>query len=447
MPATWNRGYAKFSRESAVGTPSTTQLLGMKNGPLSGLITTAFGTGGTSVGIGVPTADRKIKGEFAKAIMTAGVGRRFKNTAMVAGRRSMAGSVKVPICPNTFPFLLYLALGNDVVTPTQSGTLTGAGNTANAVALTVTATSANLKTGQIAFINDTTFSEYVVIGADIASGQTAITSITGGGGTLGGLKNSHAASTAIQYGPWTHVQSLTNTVSTIPTFEYEDNVGGATNSQLYTGCSIDGIDLSAAFDNDTELMEATVKLIGRADQTTVGFAGTGAFSMPSEEVGIATGNAAVWTDPPNATMPSGSFPHIYVAGFKMNLNNNAHLAKAATGSPDPYTSLPTLNELSGSMDTFFEDYSTYKDFATNVVWSPVDLKWTWAASLLVGTTGAVPATFEVKINRVGLEKAGDFTDKDGLVRFPIDSWKSLDYPDFGTPAQAIFTTLNNVATY
>lgn len=445
MPFIHRRGYLKLARESAPGVLSTTSLAGINNGPLSVLGGPTF-NGATAANVmGIPTLTREFEPTYHKHTTPMQVGRRYEDVAMVPGRRETQGTFTGPATPDALGMLLNLTFGTDTVTAIQTNTIALAGTTANSTTLSLTtATSAAVTVGQRVWISDGANSEYVNVGVAAASGVTSVT-ITAGAGTGGGFKFAHASGVAVEFGPWSHAFTPSNSATGLPTFEAEDNFGGHTNSAYYTSASIDSFELNAAIDNDAEAMTWSAKFVGVAPSNIGTTAGTGFFTLPTEEVPMVPGNAAVWTDPPNATLPSAPFNHIYVPDFKATVTNNAKLVKAAVGSPDPYTSVVTNWHLRGSMETIFEDYSIFQQYQNNTIWAPVNIKFNWGATVLQSTLGAVSPSLTININRFGIEKANKQQMKEDIVRLPIENWRALDYPDF--TAMTTWTVLSGVARY
>jgi hypothetical protein len=446
----------RVGREATPGVLSTTAVLGMQNGPLGTylpgpLTTLAVSSGGppwaaASPGVGIPTLTREFEPTYNKHQSPIQTGRRFGEVSLVQARRETQGQFSTEVLPDSFGQLLFLLFGVDVVTPAASGTLTGAGNTANTATLTVSATGANTTVGQRAYINDGALSEYVNLTAT-TSGVTSIP-ITGGGGTGGGLKNSHVATTPIQYGPWTHVFSPSNAAAGIPTFTIEDNWGGITNSLIYTACSLASMEFNAPIENDTEALTAIFKVIGLAPVNPLGVAGSGGMLLPIEEVPCAAGNAATLTAT-GATLPSAPFNNIYVPDFKMTVDNSAKLIKASAGSPDPYTSVVTNFTAHGTAETIFEAYNTFADYYNLNIWNPATFVWTWGTKALQGAAGALSASLTITIQRFGITKANKPQMKDDIIRLPIESWAAQDYPDFGGTNGPVMTMtlVNDVAVY
>src|SRR5579859_892236 len=440
MPFIYRRGRLFVGREGATyGTPltNTTALLGMQNGPLSGLVTTALGAQASTPGLAMPILTREFEPLFLKHQSPAQLGRRFEDVAMVPGRRNAAGQFSVEVMPDTMGLLLLLAFGTDVVTATVTGqTLSGAGNTANATTITVTnATDPALVDGQAIWINDGALSEYVYVSGAVSANATSIP-IRGGGGTGGGLKNSHAASTPIQIGPWTH--TFTPSAGSPGTFQAEDNWGGHASSLLYTGLLVDSLQFLGPIENDTEALTAVIKVLGKAPSATPVAASPAPSGVPLEEESVAAGNNVALVATGATSSP------VYCADFKGTLMNTARLAKSQVNSPDPAFAIGTNFNFRGSFETIFEDYGSYQDFANNAIWSPMTLTWTWPSALLKKTS-PIAASLAITVQRFAIEKIGKAVMKDDMVRVPIDAFRAEDYQDFTNPVTAVLT--NNVAQY
>lgn len=417
---------------AATGAAGT--MLGAQYGPLSGLMTATLGAQVSTPGCIIPiTGPSQMVPVQEKHISPAQLGRRTEDVAMVLGRRQSTGQFVVEVMPDTFGLLAYLALGSDSVAATASGTCAGT-NSANAVTLNVATGLPAMSDGQYIWINDGANSEYVVVNGNQIANTTAVP-IKSGGGTGGGLKFAHAASTPVQLGPWTHTITMSNPVG----LQVEDNLGGHASSFLYQGMLIDQVDFEAALDS-SDAVKATVHVLGKMPSSTVVNASP-AGSLPIEEVPIAGGNN------PTFTATGATDSTIYAANVKMTIANNAKLAMAGSNSPDPYGAVGTGFSIKGSLETAFEDYNNAVDMMNNVIWSPVSMLWTWPQTLLpVGGIGAkAAATAQIQIQRFGLSKLGKPNDKNGLLHLSIDEWRALDYSDFANPVTV--TVKNQVAQY
>lgn len=440
MPFIYRRGRLFIGREGGTyGTALTTAtgLLGIQNGPLSGLSTVALGGQASTPGLAMPILTREFEPAFNKHQSPAQIGRRFEDVAMVPGRRNSGGQFSVEVMPDTIGLLLLLAFGTDVVTATATGaTLTGAGNTANVTTLTLAANSnPALVDGQALWINDAALSEYVYVSGAVSANATSVP-IRAGGGTGGGLKNTHAASTPIQVGPWSH--AFAPSAGSAGAFQGEDNWGGHGSSLLYKGLLIDSFQLLGPIESDTEALTAVIKILGMAPGAAPVTASAAPSGIPLEEESVAAGNNVALV-----TTGATSSP-VYMADFKGTLTNTARLAKSQVSSPDPAFGIGTNFNFRGSAETIFEDYGSYQDFANNAIWSPMTITWTWPSALLKKTS-PIAASLALTVQRFAIEKIGKAVMKDDMVRVPIDAFRAEDYQDFSNPVSAVLT--NNVAAY
>jgi hypothetical protein len=439
MPFIHRRGRLFLGREGGTyGTAlnNATGLPGIIYGPLSGLSTTTLGAQASINGIAVPTLARDLEPMFGKHQSSMQLGRRNEDVAMVPGRRNAQGQFQVEITPDALGLLLLLAIGSDSVAATASTTLTGAGNTANATTITLAANSdPALADGQYLWINDGANSEYVMVNGAQSASATSIP-IRGGAGTGGGLKFTHVSTTPLQVGPWTH--TFTPSAGSAGSFQAEDNWGGSASSLLYTGLLIDSLELNAPIESDTEALTAIVKILGKAPSGTPVAASAAPSGIPLEEVPIGAGNSAT------LTATGATSTTVYVPDMKLTLLNTARLAKSQVSSPDPAFAIGTNFSLRGSMETIFEDYGVFQDFAANNIWSPVTLTYTWPSSLLKANP-VVAASLAITIQRFAIEKAAKEIMKNDFVRYPIDAWRAEDYSDFTNITTWVLK--NNVAAY
>jgi hypothetical protein len=437
MPFIHRRGRLFLGREGATyGTGLGTALPGISNGPLSGLATATLGAQAGIPGIAIPTLTRELEPQFLKHQSPAQLGRRFEDVAQVPGRRQGGGQFQIEVMPDTFGLILLLALGSDSVAALASSTLSGAGNTANATTLTLAANSnPALADGQALWINDGALSEYVYVSGAVSANATSVP-IRAGGGTGGGLKNGHANTTPIQVGPWTH--TFTPSAGSPGTWQAEDNWGGAANSLLYKGLLLDSLELQAPIDNDTAALTALIKILGMAPGSAPVAASAAPSGIPLEEVAIGAGNSAT------LTATGATSPTIYVPDMKMTVMNTAKLAKSQVNSPDPAFAVGTNFSVRGTMETVFEEYGAFQDFAANTIWQNAILTYTWPNSLLKANP-VQAAKLTITIQRFAIEKASKPTMKDEIVHYPIDAWRGQDYPDFTNPMTAVL--INNVASY
>lgn len=439
MPFIHRRGRIFIGREGATyGTAlsNVTGLPGIQNGPLSGLSTATLGAQASTNGLAIPTLTRQFEPQFAKRQSPAQVGRRFEDLLMVAGRRQAGGQFSGEVYPDTFGLLLLLALGADSVVATASTTLSGAGNTANVTTLTLAANSnPALADGQALFISDGANSEYVYVNGAVTAGATSVP-IRAGGGTGGGLKNTHANAIPLQVGPWTH--TFTPSAGSPGTWQAEDNWGGAATSLLYTGMLIDSLELAGVIENDTDALQYTAKVLGKAPSSTPVAASAAPSGIPLEEIAIGAGNSAT------LTAGGATSTTIYVPDFKFTLTNTARLAKSQVSSPDPAFGIGTNFNLRGSLSTIFEDYGVFQDFANNNIWTPVTLTYTWPTSLLKANP-VVAASLAITVQRFAIDKASKPVMKNDMVWYPIDNFRAEDYPDMANVTTWVLR--NNVAQY
>lgn len=438
MPFIHRRGRLFLGREGATyGVGLATALPGIQWGPFSGMDTATLGAQASVPGIAIPTLTRELTPDFMKHQSAMQLGRKFEDVVMVPGRRNSSGQFSVEVLPDTFGLLLLLALGTDVVTTTASTTLSGAGNTANATTLTLSAnTDPGLVAGQVIFISDGANSEYVLSTGIVAANGTSVP-ITGGGGAGGGLKFTHAAAVVVQIGPFTH--TFTPSAGTPGSFQAEDNWGGNANSLLYKGLLVDSLELSAPIENDTAALTAIIKVLGMAPGAAPVAASAAPTGIPIEEVPIGAGNSAT------LTATGATSPTIYVPDFKMTILNTAKLAKSQVSSPDPAFTVGTNFSVRGTMETIFEEYGAYQDFAANTIWQNAILTYTWPTPALLKANPVVQAKLTVTIQRLAIEKASKATMKDEIVHYPIDAWRAQDYPDFTNPITVAL--VNNIAAY
>lgn len=437
MPFIHRRGRLFLGREGATyGTGLGTALPGIQWGPFSGLATATIGAQAGVPGIAIPTLTRELEPQFLKHQSPMQLGRKFEDVMQVPGRRQSGGQFTLEVTPDIIGLVLLLALGNDNVVATASTTLTGGTNTANATTLTLSAnTDPGLVAGQYAWINDGANSEYVIVNGTVAANGTSVP-ITGGGGTGGGLKFTHATSTPIQFGPWTH--TFTPSAGSPGTGQIEDNWGGNANSLLYKGLLIDTLEFQAPIDNDTAALTALVKVLGMAPGGTPVAASTAPSGVPIEEVAIGAGNAAT------LTATGATSPTIYVPDMKLTIMNTAKLAKSQVSSPDPAFAVGTNFSVRGTMETIFEEYGAFQDFAANTIWQNAILTYTWPGTTLKANP-AVAASLAITVQRFAIEKASKATMKDEIVHYPIDAWRAQDYPDFTNPITVVLH--NNIASY
>jgi hypothetical protein len=429
--------------------------------------------------IGLPVTTKEFDPMHARHFSPAIVGRRYEDVMVVPGRRQVQANISIPVTPDAFGFWLLMTLGADAVTATTGNAgacVLNAGISANATSMVITSLANNLTAGQRIFFRDTTTvggigtnPEYATVAANATAGSSVTVTITGGAGTGGGVKNAHAISTLVEFGPWTHTFTPVNTPAGTPSFQVEDNEGGIAVSKFFTGMVVDSMDISAPIEKDGDPLVATIKAIG----TSINPSGTqtntvntvaspnvaGAFTLPTEEVPVVPGNFATFTSGQttkvdatnlNPVTAGGVAGKVYVPDFKVTLSNKAQLAKAQNSSPDPYAAIFTNFSCKGTMESLFEDYSVFYDYVKTNVWPNSQLVVNWGVQNLTSTTGAVASTLTLNIFNFAMEKTGKAASKSELVYFPIDSWRAVDTSSVGTQN---FTTLmsavlvNNVAVY
>lgn len=482
MPYIFRRGYVRAARESSYGTPSTTAFPGALYGPLSPMfsVPSLWGPGAGTASIptiGLPFTTKDITGVYDKHVSPMIVGRRFEDVMQVPGRRHIEGSFNVPVTPNALGFWLLNTLGVDSVAPIETNVIS-ADVAANDTTFTVATLANNLTVGQRLFFRHTNSSsttganaEYVSVGVAATAGSSVTVTITGGAGTGGGFKFAHssAAQGKLDVGPWTHTFTPTNAATGYPTFQIEDNWGGAPSSPFYTGLVVDSMDFNFQFDNNTAALEAVCKVYGTASNPTGAqtastntFASPnqgGAFTLPVEEVPVVVGNLSTLSQSNTANVDAtnknpvtsgGSATKVYLPSFKAQIMQNAKMIQTQNSSPDPYAILPTNFSFKGSMDTIFEDYGVYFDYARNQIWENVALTTTWGAQVLQSTAGATSPTLTFNVFNMAIEKAGKQTNKDNVVAMSVDAWRALDN---GPNTAKNFTTVmsvvlvNDVAVY
>lgn len=487
MPFLYRRGYLRAAREASYNTAATgtAAFPGAKTGPLSGMFSAPSlwgpGAGVASVNtIGLPITTKELDPAHAKHYSSAIVGRRYPDLMMVPGRRQVGGTITFPATPDALGFWLLMSMGADAVVATTGAAgacVLNAATLANATTIVITTLANNLSIGQRVFIRDTTsvggvgaLPEYATVAAPATAGSSVSVTITGGAGAGGGLLSPHLISTLVEFGPWTHTFTPSNSPTPTQTFQFEDNHGGVPSSPFYTGLTIDSLELVANFEADAEALTCTAKVIGTSVNSSGSETNTvntiaspnvaGAFTLPAEELPVVTGNFSTFTagtGPSNVDATNlnpvtagGVAPKIFLPTWKATLSNKAVLAKAQNSSPDPYAAIWTEGSLHGQFDTFFEDYSIYYDYVRSQIWQNSATTVNWGVNNLVGTAGALASTLTVNVWNLSIEKTGKAGNKNDLVYFPVDAWRALDNgtntaKNFTQPWNVVLT--NNVAVY